>query len=80
MSIAIGQRGIDQVDAELDGAAQRLEGFIVVAAEPLLAADAPGAVADVADLEVGPAEFAILHNSYCTTIVMPVCVGTIVVQ
>ena len=62
VAVAIGERGIDQVDAQFDGAAQRGQRFVVRAAEPLLAADAPGAVADVADFEAGPAEFAILHD------------------
>ena len=59
MAFAIGERGVDQIEAEVDGAAEGLEGLIIRAAEPLLAADAPGAVADLADFEVGPAEFAV---------------------
>ena len=47
MAVAIGEGGVDQVQAEVDGAAQRADGFVVRAAEPLLAADPPGAVADL---------------------------------
>src|ERR1019366_2601697 len=62
VAIAVGQRGIDQVDAKFPGAARGERRFVVGAAEPLRAADAPSAVSDIADLEVGPAKFAILHS------------------
>src|ERR1017187_10441264 len=62
MAIAVRQRDIDQADREIDGAAQGEQRFIVRAAEPLFAADAPGAVADVADSEVSPSPRVILHT------------------
>jgi hypothetical protein len=61
VAIAVGQGGIDQVDAKSDRAAQGEQRFIVGAAEPLLTPDAPRAVPDVADLQVGPAKFAKLQ-------------------
>jgi len=62
VSIAVGKRRIDQVDAQFNRAAKRQQRLIVGAAEPLLAANAPGAIADVANLEVSPAKFPVSHT------------------
>src|SRR6185503_15056243 len=60
--VAVGERGVDEVDAEVDGAVERLDRLVVVGASPLRAADAPGAVADLRDLESGCSKRAMLHG------------------
>src|SRR5579883_935182 len=60
---AVGERGIDEIDPELDGTAEGLERFVVRPAEPLLAADAPCAVADFADGKTGASESAVFQET-----------------
>lgn len=57
VSFVIGEGGIDEIQAEIEGAAEGGEGLGIVAAEPLAASDAPGAVADFTDFDAGPTEF-----------------------
>ena len=61
VTLAVRHRGVDEVEPKLDGASKRAQGLVVIAAQPLLAADAPGAVSDLADFDVGAAEFSIVH-------------------
>src|SRR5581483_3006794 len=61
VTFAVDQRGVDEVQAEFEGALQSSDRFVIGAAEPHLSADAPGAVADLADLDAGPAEYACSH-------------------
>ena len=56
MAVAIGERGVDEIQAEFEGAADGAEGFVVGAALPLIAADAPGTIADFAHLPIGSSE------------------------
>ena len=56
MAVAIGERGVDEIQAEFEGAADGAEGFLVGAALPLIAADAPGTIADFAHLPIGSSE------------------------
>ena len=63
VSIAVGEGCVDEVQPEFECAAKRPQRLIVCAAFPLFAADAPGAVADLADLETSPAEFPVSHES-----------------
>ena len=58
---AIGIRRVDEVDAEFDGAEQSANRLVVGAAFPLLAADAPGAIAKLTDFETGLSKFSISH-------------------
>src|SRR5207247_11193111 len=62
MPIAISQRGIDEVQTQLDGSPERGDRILVASAQPLFAADTPGAIADTADGEVGAPEFAKLRS------------------
>lgn len=57
VSFVIGEGGIDEIQAEIEGAAEGGEGLGIVAAEPLAASDAPGTVADFTDFDAGPTEF-----------------------
>ncbi len=56
MSVAIGESGVYEIQAEFEGAADGAEGLFVGAALPLIAADAPGAIADFTHLPIGPSE------------------------
>ena len=47
----VDERGVDEVDAELDRAAQGAERLVVVGADPHRPADPPGPVAELRDLE-----------------------------
>ena len=67
MPVSISKRSVDEVQAEFERALKRTYRLIVRAAFPLFAADAPGAVADLADFETSPAEFPVSHE----TIVLP---------
>jgi hypothetical protein len=62
VAVAIGQRRVDEVQAQFDSPPQRGHGLVVVASQPLFAADAPGAVADFTNLKSCPSEFAISHS------------------
>ena len=66
VAIAIRKRGIDEVQAEFECAAQSPQRFIIRAAFPLFSADAPGAIANFADLEASPAEFPVSHELHGT--------------
>ena len=47
--IAVGERRVDEIDAQLESFSQSLNRFVVFAALPLLTADTPGAKPDFAD-------------------------------
>jgi hypothetical protein len=51
----------DPVDAELDGAAERPERFVIVGTDPHRPADPPGAVAEHGDFEAGSPKRPIAH-------------------
>ncbi len=61
MAFAIGQSRVDEVNAEFNGAEQRANGLVVGAAFPLPAADPPGAIAKLTDLETSLSKFSISH-------------------
>src|ERR1019366_5965295 len=62
VSIAVGERGVEEVDAGIARGGERAQGFVVSGADPHGFADAPGTVADVADLDSGFSEVAVLHE------------------
>ena len=66
VAIAVGERGIDEVQAEFACSPQGDKGFIVGAAFPLFAANTPGAVADLANLKTSPAKSAVFHQFHGT--------------
>ncbi len=72
MPVAIGEGRVDKVQAKFERASESEDGFIIRATFPLFAADAPGAVADLANFETSPAEFSVSHE----TIVLPAPKGT----
>jgi hypothetical protein len=49
VAVAVGQRGVDEIQTQFDGAAQRSEGFLIHGATPLLLANAPSSEADLTD-------------------------------
>ena len=59
---AVDQRRVDEVHAEVDGAVEGLQRLLVLGAEPLRAADPPGAVADLRHVEAGAAESSLVHQ------------------
>ena len=59
--VAVAERRVDEVQPEVDGPVQRAQRFVVVGADPHRLADAPRAVADLGDLEAGPAQSSIVH-------------------
>jgi hypothetical protein len=61
VAVAISQRRINEVQAEIDGPMERFSGFVIVGADPLGAADAPSAIADLADFKICSAQFAVSH-------------------
>src|ERR1700755_3034139 len=61
VSIAIRESRIDEIHAEFNRVVQSIKRGLVGSADPLFAADAPGAIPDLAALEAGPAELAIFH-------------------
>lgn len=56
MAVAVGERGVNEIQAEFEGAADGSKGLFVGAALPLIAADAPGTVADFTHLPIGSSE------------------------
>ena len=56
------ERGVDEVQAEVDRAVQRLHGLVVLRAQPHVAADAPGAVADLGHAQARPAQPSLMHQ------------------
>lgn len=62
MAVAVDQCGVEEVDTGVAGDVERAQGFVVVRADPHGLANAPGAVADVADSESGLAEVAVVHG------------------
>jgi hypothetical protein len=60
-TLAVGERGVDEVEAEVDRLVQRLDRLVVVGAAPLGAADPPGAVADLRYLDARRAQRPVLH-------------------
>ena len=66
VAIAVGEGCINEVQPQIEGALQSLERSLVFTAQPLLAADAPRAVANFADFQIGSAEFSISHLLHLT--------------
>src|SRR6185369_620623 len=64
MPISIRQRSIDEVQPELKSPVQSPHGLIVGAALPLLSADSPGSISDLADFHSGTAKLSISHYHY----------------
>src|SRR5207245_1405373 len=60
-AMAVAERGVDEVDAEVDGAVQRPQALVVLRADPQRPADAPGAVADLGDLQARATQRARAH-------------------
>src|SRR5580700_3827511 len=67
VAVAISQRGVEEVDTRITRSGKRAQGFFVVGANPHGFANAPGAVADVADLDSRLTEAAVLHGFYDST-------------
>jgi len=61
MAIAISQRGIDQIDAQIHCTAQSANRFVIGAAHPLFPANSPSAMSYLADLYAGPSENSVFH-------------------
>ena len=61
VAVPVRQGGIDEIHAQLEGAAQGFERFVVASPDPLLAAYAPGAIANLADANVCFAKSAVFH-------------------
>ena len=60
--VAISQGGVDEIQAQFDGVAQRIERLRVIAAQPLGSADAPRAITDLADVKSRSAQLAVVHD------------------
>src|SRR6185503_2597079 len=73
VAVAVGERGVDEVEAEVDRPVERAPGFVVARADPLLGADAPGAVAHLRDPESGASQRSVVHGgqSYHLICVIP---------
>ena len=52
VTFAVDQRRVDEVQAQLEGAAQRRQGFLVRAALERVATNAPGPEAHIADFQL----------------------------
>src|SRR6266850_448821 len=61
MAIAISQRGIDKIDAQLDGPAQSANRFVIGAAHPLFPANSPSAISNLTDLYAGSSQNSVFH-------------------
>ena len=61
VAVAIGQRGVDEVDPQIDSAVQGAHGLIVVAPLPLGSANAPSAKSNVTDGKAGFAKCSVFH-------------------
>ncbi len=62
VAFVVGKGGVDEVEAEVDGAIEGCEAAEIVASEPLFATNAPGSVADLTDFDSGLSELAVFHN------------------
>ena len=62
MPIAIRQSGVDEVQPQLNGVAERVERLAVFVPCPQLSTDSPGTIADLAYLESRSTQFAIAHD------------------
>src|SRR6185295_6043010 len=60
--VAVGQRGIDEVEPEVDRPVEGARRFLVAGADPLLCADPPGAVSDLGNLEPRPSQRPVVHR------------------
>ena len=61
VSVAVDERGVDEIHAQFDGAMERGEGLLIGRANPHGAADTPGAIADFAHFEIGLAQPPVFH-------------------
>ena len=59
------RRRVDEIQSQLKRPPQCADGLIVGVHLPLLAADPPGAIADLADLDSCPAQLSITHRFLC---------------
>src|SRR5262245_43720908 len=62
MPVAVGQRGVNEVQSLINRQVQRAARFGVIAAGPLNASDAPCAIADLRDLDPGSSQSAVFHR------------------
>ena len=62
VAVAVAEGGVDEVQPEIDRAVQRSQRLVVLRPDPRALADAPGAVADLGDLESCVAELAKVHG------------------
>ncbi len=60
--VAISERRVDEIHAQFERPLQRSHRFVVSAALPLIAADAPSAISDLADFRFRRAQFSIMHD------------------